>query len=153
MRNIAKKCGYIFEPKILLVLILLIIFMVLLQNYLKLEPNVEEGFSSKRNLRRLTEKFKRINKEKFGNTKPKEPERADNLLDVIGESYGNNLMEELVMRLDITIDEFNQEMSSLFKTLKDKEVERQSYLKGRRTTLYMYMMRMVVHTYIYVCYQ
>ena len=83
MRNIAKKCGYIFEPKILLVLILLIIFMVLLQNYLKLEPNVEEGFSSKRNLRRLTEKFKRINKEKFGNTKPKEPERADNLLDVI----------------------------------------------------------------------
>ena len=83
MRTIVKKYGYIFEPRILLVLILLIIFMVLLQNYLKLEPNIEEGFSSKRNLRRLKEKFRKINKEKFGNTKPKEPERADNLLDVI----------------------------------------------------------------------
>ena len=56
-------------------------------------------------------------------------EKFDNLLDVIGESYGNVLMEELVSRLDSTIDDFNNEMSSLFKTLKDKEVERQSYLK------------------------
>ena len=56
-------------------------------------------------------------------------EKFDNLLDVIGDTYGNVLMEELVTRLDVTIDEFDQEMSSLFKTLKDKEVERQSYLK------------------------
>jgi len=83
MRNIAKKCGHIFEPKLLLILILLIIFIILLQNYLKLEPSLEEGFSSKRNLRKLKEKFKKINKEKFGDTKPKEPEHADNLLDVI----------------------------------------------------------------------
>ena len=53
MRNIAKKCGFIFEPRILLMLILLIIFMVLLQNYLRIEPNVEEGFRSKNNLRRI----------------------------------------------------------------------------------------------------
>ena len=31
-------------------------------------------------------------------------EKFDNLLDVIGETYGNVLMEELVSRLDSTID-------------------------------------------------
>ena len=57
-------------------------------------------------------------------------EKFDNLLDVIGETYGNVLMEELVSRLDATIDEFNQEISNLFNSLKEKEVERQSLLKG-----------------------
>ena len=57
-------------------------------------------------------------------------EKFDNLLDVIGETYGNVLMEELVSRLDSTIDEFNHEISNLFKSLKEKEVERQSLLKG-----------------------
>jgi len=57
-------------------------------------------------------------------------EKFDNLLDVIGESYGNVLMEELVSRLDATIDNFNQEISSLFNSLKEKEVERQSLLQG-----------------------
>ena len=57
-------------------------------------------------------------------------EKFDNLLDVIGESYGSILMEELISRLDVTIDEFNQEISNLFNSLKEKEVERQSLLKG-----------------------
>ena len=57
-------------------------------------------------------------------------EKFDNLLDVIGESYGNVLMEELISRLDVTIDEFNQEISNLFNSLKEKELERQSLLKG-----------------------
>ena len=57
-------------------------------------------------------------------------EKFDNLLDVIGESYGNILMKELVFRLDTTIDEFNQEISNLFNSLKEKEVERQSLLQG-----------------------
>jgi len=57
-------------------------------------------------------------------------EKFDNLLDVIGESYGNILMEELVSRLDATIDGFNQEISNLFNSLKEKEVERQSLLQG-----------------------
>ena len=57
-------------------------------------------------------------------------EKFDNLLDVIGESYGNILMEELVSRLDVTIDEFNQEISNLFNSLKEKELERESLLKG-----------------------
>ena len=56
-------------------------------------------------------------------------EKFDNLLDVIGETYGIVLMEELVSRLDATIDEFNQEISNLFNSLKEKEVERQSLLK------------------------
>ena len=55
-------------------------------------------------------------------------EKFDNLLDVIGENYGNVLMEELVSRLDATIDEFNKEISNLFNSLKEKEVERQSLL-------------------------
>tara|TARA_B100001142_G_C14066812_1_gene551919 strand:+ start:197 stop:496 length:300 start_codon:yes stop_codon:yes gene_type:complete len=57
-------------------------------------------------------------------------EKFDNLLDVIGESYGSILMEELISRLDVTIDEFNQEISNLFNSLKEKEVERQSLLQN-----------------------
>tara|TARA_B100000029_G_C17371243_1_gene886216 strand:- start:97 stop:402 length:306 start_codon:yes stop_codon:yes gene_type:complete len=57
-------------------------------------------------------------------------EKFDNLLDIIGENYGNTLMEELVSRLDATIDDFNQEISDLFESLKEKENERQSLLKG-----------------------
>ena len=37
-------------------------------------------------------------------------------------------MEELVSRLNDTIDDFNKEMSSLFKSLKEREKERQKYL-------------------------
>ena len=57
-------------------------------------------------------------------------EKFDNLLDIIGETYGNILMEELISRLDFTIDEFNKEISNLFNSLKEKEVERQSILQG-----------------------
>ena len=57
-------------------------------------------------------------------------DKFDNLLDVIGENYGTALMEELVARLNDTIDDFNKEMSSLFKTLKEREQERQKYLNN-----------------------
>tara|TARA_B110000014_G_C19999412_1_gene517873 strand:+ start:578 stop:868 length:291 start_codon:yes stop_codon:yes gene_type:complete len=57
-------------------------------------------------------------------------DKFDNLLDVIGENYGTALMEELVLRLNDTIDDFNKEMSSLFKTLKEREQERQKYLNN-----------------------
>ena len=57
-------------------------------------------------------------------------EKFDNLLDVIGQNYGRTLMKELVSRLDFTIDEFNQEISNLFKSLKKKEADRQSLLEG-----------------------
>ena len=55
-------------------------------------------------------------------------DKFDNLLDVIGENYGTALMEELVSRLNDSIDDFNKEMSSLFKSLKEREKERQKYL-------------------------
>ena len=57
-------------------------------------------------------------------------DKFDNLLDVIGENYGTALMEELVSRLNDTIDDFNKEMSSLFKILKEREQERQKYLNN-----------------------
>ena len=60
-------------------------------------------------------------------------EKFDNLLDIIGQNYGTTLMKELVSRLDFTIDEFNKEISNLFKSLKKKEAERQSLLEGATT--------------------
>ncbi len=56
-------------------------------------------------------------------------DKFDNLLDVIGLNYGTALMEELVLRLNDTIDDFDKEMSDLFKLLKEKEKQRQKYLK------------------------
>ena len=68
-------------------------------------------------------------------------DKFDNLIDVIGKNYGEPLMEELVARLNDTIDDFNKEMSALFKALKEKEKERQEYLssinnkvKSKKTT-------------------
>jgi|TARA_B100000945_G_scaffold60194_2_gene44759 chromosome segregation ATPase len=55
-------------------------------------------------------------------------DKFDNLMDVIGANYGQPLMEELVSRLNSTIDGFNTEMSNLFKALKDKEKKREEYL-------------------------
>ena len=56
-------------------------------------------------------------------------EKFDDLLEVIGSTYGNILKSELLSRLDTTIDQFNIEMNKLFDTLKEKEVNRQSLLK------------------------
>ena len=55
-------------------------------------------------------------------------DKFDNLMDVIGTNYGEPLMKELVSRLNSTIDGFNEEMSNLFKALKDKEKKREEYL-------------------------
>ena len=52
-------------------------------------------------------------------------EKFDNLLDIIGETYGNVLMEELISRLDCAIDEFNQDMSKVLSEMKIKEDKRQ----------------------------
>ena len=58
-------------------------------------------------------------------------DKFDNLLEIIGQNYGKALMKELVSRLDLTIDEFNKEMSELFTSLKNRESDRQKYLKNR----------------------
>ena len=59
-------------------------------------------------------------------------EKFDNLLDVIGETYGSVLMEELVSRLDTTIEDFHKEMSKMFEDLKTIESDRQNLLKDIR---------------------
>tara|TARA_Y100001970_G_scaffold122961_1_gene152404 strand:- start:2796 stop:3101 length:306 start_codon:yes stop_codon:yes gene_type:complete len=57
-------------------------------------------------------------------------DKFDNLIDVIGQNYGEPLMEELIARLNVTIDEFNDEMQNLFKALRDREKEREKYLSN-----------------------
>ena len=52
-------------------------------------------------------------------------ENFSDLLTGINESYGPILMEELIRRIKFTIEEFNEEMSSVFVELKDKEDKRQ----------------------------
>mgnify|MGYP001450901322 CR=1 FL=1 len=59
-------------------------------------------------------------------------DKFDDLLYVISDTYGNVLKNELISRLDITIEEFNSEMSNLFKSLKNKEIERQSLLNKHK---------------------
>ena len=62
-------------------------------------------------------------------------DKFDNLLDVIGKSYGKVLMKELISRLDFAIDDFNKEMSELFDKLKDREVERQVHILGENVKI------------------
>ncbi|MFQ6613511.1 MAG: hypothetical protein ACE5D1_01585 [Fidelibacterota bacterium] len=45
-------------------------------------------------------------------------EKFDNLLEVINESYSKALMDELVVRMEKTIGDFNEEISSLMEQLK-----------------------------------
>ncbi|NOZ75301.1 MAG: DUF4175 domain-containing protein [FCB group bacterium] len=45
-------------------------------------------------------------------------EKFDNLIEVIDESYGKALMDELVLRMEKTISDFNDEIASLMEQLK-----------------------------------
>ena len=48
-------------------------------------------------------------------------ENLKDVLDGINETYGPILIEELINRIKFTITEFNDEMSSVFEELKEKE--------------------------------
>ena len=52
-------------------------------------------------------------------------ENLSNLLESINETYGPILVEELMIRLRFTIDEFNEEVVEAFNELKNKETSRQ----------------------------
>ena len=52
-------------------------------------------------------------------------ENLTDVLDGINETYGPILIEELINRIKFTITEFNDEMSSVFEELKEKEKKRQ----------------------------
>ena len=53
--------------------------------------------------------------------------KLDDLLEGISDSYGTLLMEELISRLEATITDFNNEMSSMMEHI--KENSRQNMLK------------------------
>ncbi|MDP6457234.1 MAG: hypothetical protein QF613_03035 [Candidatus Marinimicrobia bacterium] len=56
-------------------------------------------------------------------------EKLDDLLDGINESYGVTLMEELISRLEATVNEFNDEVNSLMEQLKEIGVKREELLE------------------------
>jgi len=55
------------------------------------------------------------------------------LLDNINNTYGSVFMDELMTRIEVTINEFNTEMSSMFDQLKNREEDRQNMLKMIRS--------------------
>jgi len=55
-------------------------------------------------------------------------EKLDDLIEGINESYGSKLVEELLDRLEFTIEDFNNQMTDLHKMLVDKEKERRQML-------------------------
>lgn len=55
-------------------------------------------------------------------------EKLDDLIEGINESYGSRLVEELLDRLEFTIEEFNNQMNDLHKDLVDREKERRQML-------------------------
>ena len=59
--------------------------------------------------------------------------KLDDLLDGINESYGTVLMEELLKRLELTIQDFNDEMKTLCDQLVKKQEERQNLLEMIKT--------------------
>ncbi len=61
-------------------------------------------------------------------------EKLDDLLGGINASYGTLLMEELLARLELTINDFNEEMKNLFDELGKKERERQQFLEMMKST-------------------
>ena len=56
-------------------------------------------------------------------------EKLDDLMDGISGSYGVILMEELLKRLEQTINEFNNEVQVLMKSLKENNNERNKLIK------------------------
>ena len=64
--------------------------------------------------------------------------KLDDLLDGINASYGQSLLDELMIRLEATIDDFNKEvdvlMSSLKKSSEEKEKLIQQIKSGEATT-------------------
>ena len=61
-------------------------------------------------------------------------EKLDDLLVGINDSYGTLLMEELLLRLELTVKDFNDEMKNLCDELVTKEKERQQFLEMLKTS-------------------
>ncbi len=56
-------------------------------------------------------------------------EKFDSLLEKVGDGYGPSLQEELIRRLELTIDHFHSEVTELIQTLKAQSEARETSLK------------------------
>ena len=54
--------------------------------------------------------------------------KLDDLLDGINASYGQSLLDELMIRLEATIDDFNKEVDDLMDSLKKSSDEKEKLL-------------------------
>ena len=63
-----------------------------------------------------------------------EPDKLDDLLDGINDSYGKLLLDELIIRLELTVKDFNEEMKVLVDQLVKKEKERQQILEMMKSS-------------------
>ena len=61
-------------------------------------------------------------------------DKLDNLLDGINDSYGKLLLDELIVRLELTVKDFNEEMKVLVERLVKKEKERQQILEMMKSS-------------------
>ena len=57
-------------------------------------------------------------------------EKFDNLLEVINDSYGQELLNELISRLETTIADFNEEVDELMNQLKENSARKQQLLQA-----------------------
>ena len=56
-------------------------------------------------------------------------EKLDDLLDGINSSYGQSLLDELMSRLEITIQDFNKEVDDLMGSLKKSSEEKEKLMQ------------------------
>ena len=61
-------------------------------------------------------------------------DKLDDLLDGINDSYGKLLLDELIIRLELTVKDFNKEMKVLVDQLVKKEKERQQILEMMKSS-------------------
>ena len=61
-------------------------------------------------------------------------DKLDDLLDGINDSYGKLLLDELIIRLELTVKDFNEEMNVLVDQLVKKEKERQQILEMMKSS-------------------
>lgn len=55
--------------------------------------------------------------------------KLDDLLPGVNENYVNVLLHELVLRMEVTIQDFKKEMKLMFEDMKQNEVKRQLFLQ------------------------
>ena len=55
--------------------------------------------------------------------------KLDDLLDGINDSYGQSLLDELMVRLETTIDDFNKEVDDLMDVLKKSSDEKEELMQ------------------------